>query len=205
MLKLMVLVRRRNDVSHDDLVEQWQSAHMPAVIKHVQPDGYRVTFFDAGDRVPFDGMASLWFDEADRARRWYESADLASELQDGFFELTDGRPVVLVCEEHVIVDGPQPVAAVKVTGLVRRKPQVAADAFFDSWLSNHAPNVADTLSATPGGLRYVVSHARLGGEDPEFAGLAEVYYQDAQAAQAHMKRLGPDPFLKLAETMALAP
>ena len=82
---------------------------------------------------------------------------------------------------------------------VRRKPQVAADVFFDSWLSDHAPNVADTLSATPGGLRYVVSHARLGGEDPEFAGLAEVYYQDAQAAQAHMKRLGPDPFLKLAE------
>ena len=47
MLKLVVLVRRREDVSHDELVARWQDAHMPAVIKNVQPDQYRVTFFDA--------------------------------------------------------------------------------------------------------------------------------------------------------------
>ncbi len=199
MLKLVVLARRREDVSHDHLVAQWQTAHMPAVIKHVQPDRYSVTFFDEGQRLPYDGMASLWFQEADRARRWYESSDLVTELEDGFFALTDQRPVVLVCEEHVIVDGPQPPHAVKVTGLVRRKPEVAAKVFFDSWLADHAPNVAGTLGQTPGGLRYVVSHATLGGDDPAFAGLAEVYYQDADAAKAHMQRLGPDPFLKLAE------
>ncbi len=32
-----------------------------------------------------------------------------------------------------------------------------------------------------------------------YAGLAEVYYQDADAAKAHMKQLGPDPFLKYTE------
>lgn len=172
---------------------------MPAVIRHVRPDRYSVTFFDAGDQVPFDGMASLWFADADRARRWYTTTDLTTELEDGFFELTDKRPVVLVCEEHVVVDGPQPQDAVKVTGLVRRKPDVDPDTFYDSWLRDHAPNVAETLAATPGGLRYVVSHATMGERIPEYAGLAEVYYQDADAAKAHMKRLGPDGFLKYAE------
>ncbi len=199
MLKLMVLGRRREDVTHDELVQHWQVAHMPAVIKHVQPDAYRVTFFDDGKHVPFDGMATLWFSDAERAKRWYTTADMVTELEDGFFELTDQRPVVLACEEHVIVDGAFPEGAVKVTGLVRRKVDAEPDTFYQSWLTDHAPNVAETLAATPGGLRYVVSHATLGGRVPEYAGLAEVYYQDKEAARAHMKRLGPDAFLNYAE------
>lgn len=197
MLKLMVLVRRGEGVSHDELVAKWQDAHMPAVIKHVQPEGYCVTFFDAD--APFDGMATLYFADPEKARRWYTTADLATALNDGFFAVTDGKPVVLVCEEHVIVDGPHPADAVKVTGLLRRKPDVHAETFYQSWLDDHAPNVSATLNATPGGLRYVVSQATLGGSKPEYAGLAEVYYADAEAARAHMRKLGTDNFLQYAE------
>jgi hypothetical protein len=199
MLKLVVLVRRSKDVGHDELVARWQDAHMPAVIKHVRPDHYRVTFFDAADDVPYDGMAALWFEDEEQARRWYTTPDLATTLDDGFFELTDQRPVVLVCEEHVIVDGPRPADAVKVTGLLRKKSGVDADTFYTSWLEDHVPNVSGTLNATPGGLRYVVSHATLGGSKPKYAGLAEVYYADITAARDHMGQLGTDNFLKYAE------
>jgi hypothetical protein len=198
MLKLVVLVRCGEGVSHDELVAKWQDAHMPAVIKHVQPQGYRVTFFDAD--APFDGMATLYFADPEKARRWYTTADLATALNDGFFEVTDGKPVVLVCEEHVIVDGPTPTGAVKVTGLLRRKADVDADTFYNSWLDDHAPNVSATLKATPGGLRYVVSHATLGGSKSEYAGLAEVYYADADAARAHIRKLGQDNFLQYADS-----
>ena len=194
----MVLGRRGDDVGHDELVQHWRNEHMPAVMKHVKPDRYRVTFFDEGEHVPFDGMASLWFSDAELAKRWYTTADMVTELDDGFFELTDKRPVVLVCQEFVVVDGAQPEDAVKVTGLVRRKPDIDKVQFYQSWMDDHAPNVEETLRATPGGLRYVVSHATLGGQNPEYAGLAEVYYEDADAANAHMQRLGPDPFLKVA-------
>jgi len=199
MLKLVVLVRRGEGVSHDELVARWQDAHMPAVIKHVQPDHYRVTFFDATNEPPYDGMAVLWFKDADKARRWYTTPDLATALNDGFFELTDQNPVVLVCEEYVIVDGPTPADAVKVTGLLRRKAQVDAETFYKSWLDDHVPNVSGALESTPGGLRYVVSHATLGGSKPTYAGLAEVYYADNAAASAHMRQLGPDNFLKYTE------
>ena len=199
MLKLVVLARRGEGVSHDELVAHWQDAHMPAVIKHVQPELYRVTFFDPENKPGFDGMAVLWFEDAERAKRWYSTSDLVTELQDGFFEMTDRQPVVLVCEEHVIVDGPTPADAVKVTGLLQRKPEVDADTFYRSWLDDHVPNVAATLQATPGGLRYVVSHAILGGSKPAYAGLAEVYYADQTAASAHMRQLGPDNFLQYTE------
>jgi len=199
MLKLVVLARRGEGVSHDELVARWQDAHMPAVIEHVQPDHYRVTFFDSANEPQYDGMAVLWFNDADRARRWYATSDMVTTLNDGFFELTDQKPVVLVCEEHVIVDGPTPADAVKVTGLLRRKAEIDADTFYKSWLEDHAPNVASTLNSTPGGLRYVVSHATLGGSKPMYAGLAEVYYADPAAASAHMRQLGPDKFLKYTE------
>ncbi|HIL97414.1 MAG TPA: hypothetical protein EYG51_16090 [Pseudomonadales bacterium] len=78
---------------------------MPAVIKHVQPDRYRVTFFDAESAPHYDGMAALWFKDADKARRWYTTPDMVTALNDGFFEVTDQKPVVLVCEEHVIMSG----------------------------------------------------------------------------------------------------
>ena len=197
MLKLVVLVRCGEGVSHDELVAKWQDAHMPAVIKHVQPQGYRVTFFDAD--APFDGMATLYFADPEKARRWYTTADLATALNDGFFEMTDQKPVVLVCEEHVIKEGPTPADAVKVTGLLRRKADVKPDFFYKSWLDDHAPNVSAALESTPDGLRYVVSHATLGGSKPSYAGLAEVYYEDNVAAAAHMGQLGPDNFLKYTE------
>lgn len=199
LLKLVVLVRRREDVSHDELVARWLDVHLPAVIKHVQPDQYRVTIFDASedatDGAAYDGMAVLWFKDAEKARRWYTTSDLATALGDGFFEMTNQKPVILVCSEHVIVDGPRPPGAVKVTGLLRRKSDVDADTFYKSWLEDHAPNVSGTLNSTPGGLCYVVSHATLGGSKPEYAGLAEVYYADPAAASAHMRQLGPDNFL----------
>ena len=199
MLKLVVLVRRGEGVSHDELVARWQDAHMPAVIKHVQPDQYAVTFFDATDNARYDGMAVMWFKDADKARRWYTTTDLLTTLEDGFFDMTDQKPVVLVCSEQVIVDGPRPVGAVKVTGLLRRKADVDADTFYKSWRDDHVPNVSGTLKLTSGGLRYVVSHATLGGSKPEYAGLAEVYYADPNATKEHMRKLGADDFLKYVE------
>lgn len=203
MIKLIVLVRRAEGVSHDELVESWLNAHTPAVVKRFQPDHCSVTIFDSKPDQQYDGMTSLWFKDVAQASSFYEPqrkmSYLTTELNDGFFELTDKNPTVLACEEHVIVDGPRPSQAVKVTGLVRRKSDSDVRAFYKSWLEDHAPNVSGALAATPGGLRYVISHATLGGPEPHYAGLAEVYYADKTAAQAHMGKLGLDNFLKVSE------
>ena len=196
MLKLVVLVRRADSVTHDQLVAHWRDVHMPNVIEHQRPDKYRVTFFEEGVDAPFDGMAALWFQDDERARRLMSGDSSEKIPDDGFGALIHKPPVVLACEEYVPVDGPQPKDALVVTGLVRRKPEIDPDVFFKSWLDDHVPNVAGALNKTPGGLRYVVSHATRGGPDPAIAGIAEVYYTGRDAAKEHMGQLGPDNFMK---------
>jgi hypothetical protein len=57
------------------------------------------------------------------------------------------------------------------------------------------------LQKTSGGLRYAVSHTKQGKPDPALAGIAEVYYTGADAAQEHMNQLGRDNFLKYAQAL----
>ena len=61
MVKVVFLVKRREGVTHEQLIAHWQDPHIPAVRESVMPDHYRVTFFEPGDHVPYDGMAIFWF------------------------------------------------------------------------------------------------------------------------------------------------
>ena len=46
-IKTLNPLRRKADVSHDDLVRHWRERHSPTVKAHMRPDRYAVTFFDA--------------------------------------------------------------------------------------------------------------------------------------------------------------
>lgn len=204
MVKTVFLVRRREGVSHEQLISHWQDPHIPAVRESVKPDHYRVTFFEPGDRVPYDGMAIFWFEDAGRAREVRAGVEAGVVTGgDGFTELTQPPYVILECEEHVIVDGPRPADATKLTWFGRTRDGVDAEALYENWLEEHAPNVAQALGATDGGLRYVISFANQGEKDPAFAGMAEVYYTNPAASRAHAEAIGPDRFLEYAEAAGL--
>ena len=44
MVKVVFLVKRREGVTHEQLIAHWQDPHIPAVRESVKPDHYRVTF-----------------------------------------------------------------------------------------------------------------------------------------------------------------
>ena len=69
MLKLSFLVKRAEGVTHEQLIAHWRDVHAPGVVEHMRPDHYRITFFDQQDDAPFDGMASIWFADAERGRQ----------------------------------------------------------------------------------------------------------------------------------------
>lgn len=66
----------------------------------------------------------------------------------------------------------------KMVFLVRRRPDMDAEAFSRYWKEHHAP-IARKL---PGLRKYVQNHARAAGSDaPPYDGMAEMWWDDAKA------------------------
>lgn len=204
-LKIMYPLRRRDEVTHDDLVTCWRDVHMPGVVAHIRPEHYTVTLFqDPGQRVApeerYDGMAQLWFDDPERGRQMQGRSTPAVVANDGFADLVVSPAVRLDCTEHVIVDGAREEAGFKMVALVSARPGVDLDRLRHHWLDVHAPNVASNLVAS-GGLRYVVNIADQGRSDKPYAGAAELWYRDKAAWKAHA--VSDDGFNGLARAVFL--
>ncbi len=195
-------IRRRDGVSHDEVVRHWREVHMPAVVAHMSPRSYAVTIFDQrGGSAPYDGMASVVYDDVAVARREQVTDMPAGVAGDGFGRLIrrSGR---LECTGHVIVDGPRPAGCHKVVGLVGLGEGHARAEGWRSWLDEHAPNVARRFEAH-GGLRYVVSLADRNEDEPAFLGVAELWFEDRAAARSHLAGVAPDRFLDLTTPILL--
>lgn len=201
-LKTLTLARRRDAVTHEQLVATWRAPHAPGVVEHLRPDRYAITFFDPRDgRAPFDGMAALTFDDAERARAVTGRNTPAAVAEDGWVDLVRLPMTRLTVTEHVFVAGPgEPADAVqrerafKMTFLVSARDGVDPERIQRHWLDTHAPNVRSGFVAA-GGVRYVVNltdRAELDAGRAPFVGVAELSYRDREAAKAH--RIADDGF-----------
>lgn len=208
--KMLYLIKRKPDVSREELVVNWFANHMPAVIdgQLAQKDKgrlhawrYIATLFDAdpqGQHV-WDGIAQLWWDRAlprpDQA--------FGDPPQDTFQE--KALPYVpWATREYVVMDGELPLRPntlnrpypttrsgfFKVTFLVGTKPDTNFETFFAHWLDTHVPNVTQTMQAV-GGFRYVVSHSLEPDREP-YAGMAELYFPDASGWRDYKSQIKPD-------------
>lgn len=186
-------IRRRDGVSHDELVRHWREVHMPAVVAHMTPRSYAVTIFhQRGGTAAYDGMASVTYDDVALARREQVTDMPAGVAGDGFGRLIRRSPR-LECTRHVIVDGPRPVGCHKVVGLVALGEGCTRHEGWRLWLGEHAPHVAQGFEAH-GGLRYVVSLADRNEDELPFLGVAELWFEDRTAARAHLLGVAPDQF-----------
>ena len=189
-------IRRRDGVTHEALVRHWRGVHMPAVVAHMTPRSYYVTIFDQrGGARPYDGMASISYDDLAVARREQITDMPAGVAGDGFGQLIR-RSARLECTSHVIVDGPRPAGCHKVVGLVGLGHGHTRAEGWHCWLDEHAPIVAQGFEAN-GGLRYVVSLADRNEDEAAFLGVAELWFRDRAAAGAHLAGVPHDRFLDI--------
>lgn len=198
-IKTLTLARRRTEVSHEQLEAHWRDPHAPGVAAHMKPDRYAITFFaQRNDRVPFDGMAALFYADADRAASLTGRNTPPAVANDGWVDRVEQPMIRLQVDEHVIVPGPggldgtpatsaQREAAFKMTFLVKANEGEDIDAIHRHWLELHAPNVASNFAAS-GGVRYVINLApRLGGGRAQpYVGIAELSYRDRDAFKSHL-------------------
>ncbi|MFN0090090.1 MAG: hypothetical protein ACKVWR_07475 [Acidimicrobiales bacterium] len=192
-IKHLSPLRRRDGVTHDQLVAHWRDPHAVGVKAFMRPDRYAITFFDQREgRAQYDGMASVAFDDLDDALT-RTGRNMAPEVaNDGFVDLVQTPMTRLQVIEHVIVPGPaggpataeEREAAYKMTFLVSANEGEDLADLHRHWLEIHAPNVASSFVAA-GGVRYVVNLVDRAAKDQPFAGVAELSYRDRDAFKGH--------------------
>jgi len=206
--KMMFLIRRRAGVSREELIAHWFANHMPGVIQRQalqasagRPAAWRYigTLFDPAPQNVWDGVAQLWFDEplpVPAEPHGTHPADSFQERAEPYLPWATA--------EHVVLDGELPVTPLtlnppfpttrsgflKLTALVTAKPGVDAEAMFRQWLEVHAPAAAAVIRRH-GGFRYVVSLSQDPANAP-YAGMAEIYFENADAWRACAANLTPD-------------
>lgn len=189
-VKFIIANGANDTVTPAQLLEHWRQHHASLVAEHVGPQRYALTELVKPQRG-YHGIATLHLH--DEQRDALESPPPQIQA-DPYYDMIGPRLVMDVAE-HVIVDDAAPTGdSFKTTAFVRRSPGVDAEHFFEYWLDVHAPNVATTLGATDGGLRYVVNHDTAADDDAPFHGVAEVWYRDGEVAKAHLAAIGDDGF-----------
>ena len=113
MIKLIVAIHRRPDMTVEDFQNHWRTQHAhlvkenPAtkryIRKYVQchtlPDEYQQ------DEVAFDGTAEIWFDSVEDKDAFFNDPDYQNDIQPDEARFADmSRTVFFVTEEIPVLD-----------------------------------------------------------------------------------------------------
>lgn len=129
-----------------------------------------------GTDAAFDGMAAHYFPSLADARA-------AARQFSG--------DIVLVCDEHLMSQKPEPNIALKIVRTVHRRRDLTLAQFKDYWLNNHS-KLEDRVIAESPVQKIVASFAVPdAGKDPAFDGMVELYFKSAEDIRAMFA--GPIP------------
>jgi len=106
MVKLVLLFRRRRDLSAEEFLRYWRDEHIPLVtlvpgIRRYVISPVQVRLED-DERAP-DGMAELWFDDEQALQRALASERTKATALDARNFIEDGSIVRFCCREQEIV------------------------------------------------------------------------------------------------------
>lgn len=207
MFKVIATVVRQAHISHAELVTVWEKVHAPHIVKIVQPEQYRITFFDPQDTAEdpgLDGMAELWF----RDKRHFDTTigrEAPPEIMDDrFHEYADlSKGAWLSVTEHINVDGLTTPETTKLVYFVKRREGVERSAMDRYWLDIHVPNVAAALRRTPTARRYTVNLVDP-ARDRVYDGIAQISLEGQNPSFADVRDYVPDGFTEMIQPLRLS-
>jgi len=105
MVKLVLLFKKREDLSTEAFLRHWREVHVPLVLK--VPDIKRYVISPVigaplGD-ADYDGMAELWFESEEIARRALATAETRATAADARNFIMKGTTRRLFCVESPIL------------------------------------------------------------------------------------------------------
>ena len=211
LIRMNYLIRRRQNVSREELLVHWFANHMPAVIKRqadLKKKGkehahkYLATVFEKVDQQigeNWDGMAQLWWNKElptpDEPHGTYP-VDTFQEVAEPYSPWAT--------QEYLVIDGNHAFRELtlndafpttsseffKATFLVSAKKGIDYDQLFQHWLGAHAANAKSVLEKT-GGFRYVIGHSTQ-PKTSKYVGMAELYFSRPDQFLDFNKSLEPD-------------
>jgi uncharacterized protein (TIGR02118 family) len=205
-VKLIYCINRLPDMSVEDFQTYWWETHGPiagaikGVRRYVQCHTLPETY--AGGQEPaFDGAAQLSWDSVEAMGEIAGTPEVRAALEDEKKFIDHSRVAMTVTEEKAEVDNLVPNQdAVKLIACLKRKDGSTREEFDEYWGGTHAPLV----KKIPGVVKYVrcLAVGGVGGAEPAFDGVAEVYFSDLGALGAGMA--SPDGQAVAADTAKFA-
>jgi uncharacterized protein (TIGR02118 family) len=188
MIKWIAAIKYRTDLSREACQTYWAEQHARLVpglqgLQHyVQSHRVRGEA-DIGD-APYDGYASLWFEDEATAKRALASVQMA-EIRADARNFSDGAWTrQILAREVVMRDAPAEEDGLKLVTFNCRQPALSPQMFQDYWENRHGPLVLRNFAAL---RRYVQNHAVLGaydaGAEPDFEGMLEAWLTSFEALQ----------------------
>jgi len=200
-IKVMIGLRRRDDVPQGEMHQAWEHQHAPAMAAAFKPLRYSITpFVGREGRTPpaFDGVEELWFrDRAHAAQALGAQFDTDRPLRvvgdDAFLTMLDANRCfrLLTTELISVDDAPVSRDNEKMVLFVRRLETVGPQHFFDEWRDHHSLNVASGFKGRDGAMRYVVTLADENGARGAFDGFPVFWWRDAETSRAPRKETDP--------------
>lgn len=173
MRKIMIFLKRRPDLDRPTFFNWWLNDQQQWVKKMSGLRHYTISLEADDEDDMFDGLAELWFDDAQAAKVSLASSEGQVALTNTQGHVSRFERVDLV--EHRFVDTGLP-APFKLVAALKRRSDLTRAAFKSWWLDQHAPLVV----AFPELRRYQVDLVEDGPEG--FAdGIAEVAFADLDA------------------------
>jgi uncharacterized protein (TIGR02118 family) len=189
MIKWIVALKYRADQPAEACRRYWLEQHGPMAL--VLPglkayrQSHRVTGEDDFGNAPFDGFASLWFEDDAAAKQALASPEMAGLRADAEQFADPAGTRQLLAREVVMRDAPAPEGALKLITFNYRKPGLSPRAFQDYWENQHGQLVLRNFAALG---RYVQNHAVVSsydsGAEPDFDGVLEAWLTSLEAFHA---------------------
>ena len=186
MIKWIAAIRYRADLSREACEQYWTQQHaslapgIPGLRRYVQ--SHRIRGEDDFGDAPYDGYASLWFDDEAAARQALASPEMAEVRADAINFTDPSATRQILAREVVMRDAPARDGGLKLVTFNCRRPTLTPAMYQDYWENRHGPLVLSNFKAL---RRYVQNHAVLGGYDsgaePDFDRMLEAWLTSFEA------------------------